>query len=224
VSVPNAECNHCGVGFRASPYRVGPKRPHKRIFCSVKCKNEGIRKNRTERCAHCDKPVTRRRSSFYRAGAKHIFCGRPCSGQWRSRNAVRLRFEVQIKPHQRAIYGACCVICAFDRYVEYCHIIPARDGGTIHPDNILVLCPNHHSLFDRNLLTHEESAKIAGRIAGANSSVNARRYDLGPRKGKRDERHCGRPNKQGRYVQGRFDTREKSNEQAERQEPQRFTQ
>jgi len=35
-----------------------------------------------------------------------------------------------------------------DLYVEACHIEPKKSKGKDKPDNILVLCPNHHKLFD----------------------------------------------------------------------------
>jgi hypothetical protein len=49
-------------------------------------------------------------------------------------------------------------MCGFDRVVEYCHVIPARDFGTVHPDNIICLCPNHHTLMDKGLLNLEEQS------------------------------------------------------------------
>jgi predicted restriction endonuclease len=57
-------------------------------------------------------------------------------------------------------YGSSCVICGFSRFVEYCHIIPASKNGTIHPDNIIPLCPTHHTLMDRFLLNKEEEVTL----------------------------------------------------------------
>lgn len=33
-------------------------------------------------------------------------------------------------------------------YVEAAHLIPKREGGAEHPNNIVLLCPNHHKEFD----------------------------------------------------------------------------
>lgn len=60
-----------------------------------------------------------------------------------------------------------CEICGFDRLVEQAHIIPARLNGPKTAYNILDLCPNHHRLFDRNLLTQFEFEKIAARVEAA---------------------------------------------------------
>lgn len=60
-----------------------------------------------------------------------------------------------------------CQICNFDRYVEVCHLVPKRIGGGHSDDNILLLCPNHHSLLDCGLLNREELAKIEVMIINA---------------------------------------------------------
>lgn len=48
-----------------------------------------------------------------------------------------------------------CQICSYkilkktgDFYIEAAHIKPKKDKGTELPDNILILCPNHHKEFD----------------------------------------------------------------------------
>lgn len=54
---------------------------------------------------------------------------------------------------------ACCV-CGFNRSVDFAHIVWKKDGGKIRKDNIAILCPNHHRLFDSGKLTEEEFALI----------------------------------------------------------------
>ncbi len=48
-----------------------------------------------------------------------------------------------------------CQICDFTfqkrdgtYYIEAAHIIPLKDGGTDAPENIVILCPNHHKMLD----------------------------------------------------------------------------
>lgn len=53
-----------------------------------------------------------------------------------------------------------CEICGENRSIDRCHIIPAKLGGTARIDNILILCPTHHRLFDRFMLTKKEYASI----------------------------------------------------------------
>lgn len=71
-------------------------------------------------------------------------------------NQQRKRFGNTISERAKDLYGRTCLICGFDRCVEYAHVIPAARGGTIHPDNIVPLCPNHHTLYDRQKLSHDE--------------------------------------------------------------------
>ena len=44
-------------------------------------------------------------------------------------------------------------------YIEACHIKPKAEGGKDRIDNILVLCPNCHKLFDYGLRTNEKKSK-----------------------------------------------------------------
>lgn len=45
-----------------------------------------------------------------------------------------------------------CVVCGFDEVIEVHHIIPRYLGGTEDPENLVLLCPNHHALVDRGML------------------------------------------------------------------------
>lgn len=49
-----------------------------------------------------------------------------------------------------------CVICGENRITHECHILPAADGGLYHRDNLVILCPLHHHLFDHHRLTESE--------------------------------------------------------------------
>ncbi|MBT4290054.1 MAG: hypothetical protein HOD92_22240 [Deltaproteobacteria bacterium] len=44
-------------------------------------------------------------------------------------------------------------------YIEACHIKPKAEGDKDHLDNILILCPNCHKLFDYELRTNEKKLK-----------------------------------------------------------------
>lgn len=64
-----------------------------------------------------------------------------------------------------------CEICNFT-ICEQAHIIPARFNGPKRPSNLLQLCPNHHTLFDRNLLSWKDMQKIWPQVCVA--LVNAK--------------------------------------------------
>lgn len=50
-------------------------------------------------------------------------------------------------------FGAKCVVCKFDEIVEVHHIVPKYAGGDDSPENLVLLCPNHHALADRGMLS-----------------------------------------------------------------------
>lgn len=73
-----------------------------------------------------------------------------------------------IRAHRRpadkavSVQGSACVVCGWriekrrSYGLEVHHIKPVRDGGTNDPDNLVVLCPNHHAEADYGILTPEQ--------------------------------------------------------------------
>lgn len=58
--------------------------------------------------------------------------------------------------------GNKCEICGWDRSsVDLCHIIDRSDGGSDKEDNLVLLCPNHHRLFDHGLLNKDEKRRVS---------------------------------------------------------------
>ena len=83
--------------------------------------------------------------------------------------AVRLKYGLDIIPERREprkeffIYKSetePCAICGENRIVQKCHVIPKECDGSDSEKNVIYLCPTHHELFDKNLLTKEELEKI----------------------------------------------------------------
>ncbi len=57
-------------------------------------------------------------------------------------------------------YKGKCAVCSFDEVVEIHHIIPRRLGGDDDPDNLILLCPNHHSLADKGMLSIKDINRV----------------------------------------------------------------
>jgi len=53
-----------------------------------------------------------------------------------------------------------CELCGYNRVVEIAHVIPRTQGGKMLLNNVLLLCPNCHHLFDHDLLYDEEKRKL----------------------------------------------------------------
>jgi 5-methylcytosine-specific restriction endonuclease McrA len=52
--------------------------------------------------------------------------------------------------------GAKCRLCGFDVVMHVHHIIHKARGGNNDLDNLITLCPNHHAMVHRGLVTVEE--------------------------------------------------------------------
>lgn len=53
-----------------------------------------------------------------------------------------------------------CQVCGETRVTNKSHLIPRELGGSDSDDNVIMLCANHHYLFDQVRLTEEEFSKI----------------------------------------------------------------
>lgn len=158
-SSPTLVCSVCNTTYKTRPSRL--KRAKKNC-CSVSCARvaQQIPKNKVS-CARCGKPVVTRKG----VGGR-VFCSRKCFGKFQTEQAQRHRnpkasLRRAEKRALREAHGVACFICGFDRAIDWCHIIPRRNGGGAGKENVIPLCPNHHRLFDRQELTPKEQAAIA---------------------------------------------------------------
>jgi len=165
-------CKECGKAFKSPPSRIKNGRS---VFCSRECasawKSKAYKgkpgtvrlfgpdnpnwkgKSAEKICPVCHK-VFKSRNKTCSAKCGHILQAYKIFKQnGKARSVLDGKRGREIA---KRVYGDKCAICGFDRFIEYAHIIPARRGGTIHPDNIIPLCPNHHRLYDKNLLNEEE--------------------------------------------------------------------
>ena len=61
----------------------------------------------------------------------------------------------QIKGKENCI-GDKCIICGFSIVTHKHHLIPVLKGGLFERDNLVCLCPNHHEMLHKNLISEEE--------------------------------------------------------------------
>lgn len=82
--------------------------------------------------------------------------------EWQKRNMKK-----SYENYRSRVLGDSCEICGENRVLDKAHIVPRKGripSRTEPSDNLLGLCPNHHRLFDRNLLNEEEVSKIKKKI------------------------------------------------------------
>lgn len=123
----------------------------------------------TKRCEHCPSLITGFPSRFKKG--KKTFCSKKCHQAHRASKPKTSSFKDRcIQGRMKQLYGISCFLCDYSRYVEYAHIVPAKQGGTVHPDNIIPLCPNHHRLYDQDMLNSEELSILKPLIIKAEGS------------------------------------------------------
>ncbi len=158
-------CINCGSIFETWKHREETAK-----FCSRGCYHEGQKKGITTHpkriyvefiCKTCGERFERQKRG-YGAGTKLVpqYCSVKCYNEMRG---TYYRAQSHKAKREREIKFSICEICGYKRFVEISHIVPNKDGGSYEKYNILFLCPNHHRLFDRNLLTEQETGKIMSR-------------------------------------------------------------
>lgn len=60
------------------------------------------------------------------------------------------------------LYDHKCQVCGFSDAVEITHIMPRYIGGVDIAGNLLVVCPNHHRLFDKGAFSVDERYQLLG--------------------------------------------------------------
>ena len=154
-------CKKCGVKT-ANP-----------SFCSRSCSNSynnsitPKRKRQAWHCPICDKTNRRSRADNFEG----------CVSCWRSFEEKRLgSMTLQeainstgrhkdkyntVRHHGRKLSNLydCCQICGYQTILQVCHIQPISSFSLStplsiinHPDNIAILCPNHHLELDRGII------------------------------------------------------------------------
>jgi HNH endonuclease len=141
------KCQNCG-----HEYYVKPNRAAQSKFCSRACHNS-YRFGRP-RASYVHRDTTGDKNPNYR-GTANKTTGRQTA--FRS-------------------FPKVCMICGFDVVVTVHHIIPRRLGGTNELENLVVLCPNHHAMADKGLISVDE-LKLIVRAAIARKSGPQLRSD-----------------------------------------------
>lgn len=152
-------CQMCGKQFKVTLHNAKG-----RVACSRQCFLKlREKKFETKNCIVCGKAFT-----FYskrRKAAK--YCSKACKiiAQIRNKennlaskylNKSARSFRRVWGPKLRKIWGNECMVCGWDEApTDICHIVPVKDGGANTIDNIVLLCPNHHRMFDLGLIQRE---------------------------------------------------------------------
>ncbi len=159
---PTKRCDVCGNEFNAAS-------PRQRL-CGIECRTEWLRLNPPRErkrvlvhCAECGKAIYR---APYQVTGSDYACSKKCRYLIVSRKNSGPKSDAKKLALRRD--GGRCAICGFNVVVEVHHIQPRKrngGGGTNELDNLITLCPNHHTMADRGLLNDEELKEYIRRMA-----------------------------------------------------------
>jgi len=170
--IPGKTCQQCGGLI---PWRDGRSARENAKFCGNHCKlayqSENPSRPRIERvtvpCAECGKPVTflpSQRGSYKPGRTDNIYCDRKCKGAGHSKimtgrrpsNGIYTSVSTFRWIARKAFYDRCS-LCGWDEApCDVAHIVSRKDGGTDDLENVTMLCPNHHRMYDCGLITQDQ--------------------------------------------------------------------
>lgn len=156
-------CQSCTKDFQV--YKSSVSKAHPAKYCSKSCVNEAKKKRNTKVKVCGDlfdqgltiKEIALKTSFPMGTVAACLNRHQYRRGPGQSWTTAKIKFKK----------NKCCEICGFTRALDTAHIIPAAKGGSYEEYNLLVLCPNHHRLFDQNKLDTTEYSKIKDKVEKA---------------------------------------------------------
>lgn len=154
MPLPLRPCPTCGETIP----RLGrkPSLYNKTLCCSRKCGQQYRAKKgeQTLTCEYCGQHFTAKGPESAKG---RRFCGTTCANRAiakaRTSRPQRAVERQRILRLARERLPLVCALCGWEEDVDACHIIPTRKGGTDTLDNITMLCPNHHRMFDRGAIS-----------------------------------------------------------------------
>lgn len=144
-------CEYCNIEFEADTKEI--KRGFAR-FCSrsCSCKNSNkIRPLIKQKCQNCNINFESKNKSKY--------CCKNCKLiVYRNKQKSNTG---SIKKFYKILQNIPCELCGWKESIrDLHHIIPVSENGKNELENLIVLCPNHHRMVHKNLIS-EDSLKKA---------------------------------------------------------------
>lgn len=144
-------CKNCGKSFLADSREVNRGNA---IYCSRSCTAKAEKTLQYDRiCKHCGKE--------YIAYHKH---SKYCSVSCKQKN-YRLKSKSKSHNNMKKLYKIFqdipCEICGWSETTrDLHHIVEVSEGGTNEISNIISVCPNHHRMIHKNLISKDELFKL----------------------------------------------------------------
>lgn len=143
-------CETCNRSFNADTREANRGRAR---YCSQSCANKVSKDQQYKKvCKHCGKEYTT-------ASKASMYCSKSCK-QKTYRLASRVD-EISIKQIYKLFEGKACELCGWAETVcDIHHIVEVSDGGRNELDNLIVVCPNHHRMIHKNLVSKDNLIRV----------------------------------------------------------------
>ena len=83
--------------------------------------------------------------------------GNKVRGQYNGRYTGDYSSSVSFRNSIRSRFANACMICGWaESSCDVCHIVAKADGGEDKIENIIMLCPNHHRMYDNGLISQDK--------------------------------------------------------------------
>lgn len=143
-------CLNCNNSFLADTREVNRGRAK---YCSISCASRVTKDQQYKKiCKHCGK-------EYEAASKQSSYCSVPC----KSKN-YRLRAKTEslsLQSIYKILNRKSCEICKWSETIcDLHHIIEVSEGGKNELQNMIVVCPNHHRMIHKNLISKDNLFKI----------------------------------------------------------------
>lgn len=160
--VADKRCRYCQGPIESR----GPKRDTTVIFCSRSCYRSDERERNqsagtapiTKPCEECGESFT-----FYSSVRPNgRYCSLKCKNKAHSKRMTGRRQHTYTRVSTfrkgvRYFFYDRCSLCGWDEApCDVAHILSRKDGGSDELDNVTMLCPNHHRMYDCGLISMDQ--------------------------------------------------------------------
>jgi len=141
-----SNCGYCGKQF--SYIKKGSI---KQKYCSGKCRAAYWYRIRISKCKNCGKPF----SEEWQKNIRDKFCNKKCRDDFQRKNGkITKRNGVRRYFNRRGLIIKCDG-CGYDKHPEILGVHHKDENPENHAlDNLIVLCPNCHSLRHHKFINH----------------------------------------------------------------------
>jgi predicted restriction endonuclease len=122
-------------------------------YCSLSCvakQQVNKIKNINSICIYCQ-------TTFLSGSKESKYCSNSCKQKYYRKTQVTNEFAT--KSLQRILGHLPCELCGWDTTTrDVHHILPVNEGGKNTLDNVIVVCPNHHRMYHKQLISEEATS------------------------------------------------------------------